>query len=76
MKVILLQDVKKQGKKDQIIDVSDGYAKNYLIAKGLAIPATNTTKKQLARTLDERKGTAPSAHDAAQPPNAATPGEG
>ncbi len=55
MKVILLQDVKKQGKKDQIIDVSDGYAKNYLIAKGLAIPATNTTKKQLARTLDERK---------------------
>lgn len=39
MKVILLADVKGQGKKDQIIDVSDGYAKNFLIAKKLAKPA-------------------------------------
>ena len=39
MKVILLADVKGQGKKDQIIDVSDGYARNFLLPKKLAIPA-------------------------------------
>lgn len=55
MKVILLQDVKKQGKKDQIIDVSDGYAQNFLIKKGLAIPATDSSKKKLAKELDIRK---------------------
>lgn len=39
MKVILTKDVKAQGKKGQLIDVSDGYAKNFLIPKGLAILA-------------------------------------
>lgn len=39
MKVILTADVKGQGKKDQIIDVSDGYARNFLFPKKLAIPA-------------------------------------
>lgn len=39
MKVILLADVKGKGKKDQILDVADGYAKNYLIAKKLAVIA-------------------------------------
>lgn len=39
MKVILTADVKGQGKKDQMVDVSDGYARNFLFPKKLAIPA-------------------------------------
>ena len=37
MQVLLLQDVKGQGKKDQIINVSDGYARNFLFPKNLAV---------------------------------------
>ena len=40
MKVILQQDVKGQGKKGQMIDVSDGYARNFLLPKKLAVTAT------------------------------------
>lgn len=39
MKVILLQDIKGVGKKDEIINASDGHAKNYLFPKKLAVPA-------------------------------------
>lgn len=39
MKVILTQDVKSLGKKNQLVDVSDGYAKNFLFKKNLAIEA-------------------------------------
>ncbi len=40
MKVILLEDVKSLGKKDEIVDVSDGYARNYVLPKKLGVEAT------------------------------------
>ena len=50
MKVILQQDVRGQGKKGQLVDVSDGYARNFLLPKKLAVIATaenlNTMKQQ------------------------------
>lgn len=47
MKVILLADVKGQGKKDQVVEVSDGYARNYLFAKKLAVAADNKALNEL-----------------------------
>ncbi len=54
MKVILLKDVKGQGKKDQIIDVSDGYANNFLIKNKFAVPYSKTGVKKLENELDDR----------------------
>lgn len=46
MEVVLLQDVKGQGKKGEIVKVNDGYARNFLIKKGLAVEATNSVKNE------------------------------
>lgn len=48
MKVIFLTDVKGSGKKGEIKNVSDGYARNFLIGKGLAAEATNENLNKLA----------------------------
>ncbi|MBE6155785.1 MAG: 50S ribosomal protein L9 [Firmicutes bacterium] len=55
MKVILLKDVKNQGKKDDIIDVSDGYANNYLLKNKLAVMYTEGSKKILDQEIKQRQ---------------------
>ncbi|MGB4291662.1 MAG: 50S ribosomal protein L9 [Bacteroidales bacterium] len=54
MEVILLQDVPQLGHKDEIVKVKDGYGRNYLIPKGMAIAATTSAKKVHAENLKQR----------------------
>ena len=57
MKVILLQDIKNVGKKEEIINANDGYARNFLFPKNLAIEATkvNLAKLQAKKTSEANK---------------------
>ncbi len=55
MKVILLQDIKSVGKKGQILDASDGYARNYLLPKKLAVVADATNMNELKTKQEANK---------------------
>ena len=57
MKVILKQDIKGVGKKDQIINANDGYARNFLFPKDLAVPADkgNMTNLQSKKSSEEHR---------------------
>lgn len=57
MKVVLTADVKGQGKKNDIVNVSDGYARNYLIKNGLAVEATANMVNSIgiAKAADEHR---------------------
>lgn len=55
MKVILLENVKGKGKKDDIINVSDGYGNNYLLKNKLAVLYTDGSKKFLQQEIDKRQ---------------------
>lgn len=54
MEIILKQDIKNLGLKDDIVKVKNGYAANYLIPQGMAIMATPTAKKIHAENLRQR----------------------
>ena len=56
MKVILIEDVKSPGKKGQLVDVNDGYARNFILAKKLGLEATpkNLNDLKLKKANDEK----------------------
>mgnify|MGYP003296011351 CR=1 FL=1 len=60
MKVVLLQDVKDIGKKDQVVNVSDGYARNFIFPKKLGLEATskNLNDLKLQKANEDKKAQA------------------
>lgn len=66
MKVILLTDIKGVGKKDQTINASDGYAKNFLIPKKFAVEATPANVKKLEKQKADAAAQAQAELEAAQ----------
>lgn len=61
MKVILKTDVKKVGKRGEVVEVADGYGRNFLIARGLAVPVTAHSMEILEKQKEEE-----AAEDAAE----------
>lgn len=55
MRVILKQDVKKLGKKGEVVEVSDGYGRNFLVARGLAVMETKISREILSEQKEEAK---------------------
>ncbi len=55
MQVIFIKDLKGQGKKGEIKEVSDGYAKNFLITKGYAVKKTENSLNKLAKENEENR---------------------
>ena len=55
MEVIFIKDLKNQGKKGEIKEVSDGYANNFLIKNGYAVMKNETSLKELKRNLNNEK---------------------
>ena len=55
MKLVLLQDVKNVGKRGTLVDVADGYARNYLLPKKLAAPATDGVIRSLGKEAADLK---------------------
>ena len=66
MKVILLEDVKNVGKKGTIINAKDGYARNFLFPKNLAIEATTVNLKNLENAQKQKEAKEKEIYDEAK----------
>lgn len=65
MRVILKQDVRDLGSRGAVVNVADGYARNYLLPRGLAMPATDSNLKQREQHITVQKTKTARLHDSA-----------